>query len=282
MTAQEVGEQIRKNLGAPWRDQSCDIFHAGKPEDTVSGIVTTYAATFEVLRRAAAGGKNMIVSRESPFWDRGRAENTSGAGAPPGRELMLNDPVYRAKKRYMDDHNLVVWRFYDHWAARKQDGQLLGLAKALGWEKYYRPSREPWTAGSGNFVLPPATLRAAAKTIKARLAMRGMRVLGDPSTKISKAALSHGLFLVPELKTILESDPDLIVVGEPVEWEAAPYFQDLIASGKKKGMIILWQEVSEEPGSGEVAAWLRSFLTGIPIEWIPAGEPVWMTPQEAK
>src|SRR6185437_14341958 len=99
---------------------------------------------------------------------------------------------------------------------------------------------------------------------------------GDPQTPVSKAFLSHGFFLVPELQRILEHDPDLVVIGEPVEWEAGPYFEDVVASGKKKGMIVLGQEVSEEPGSGEVAAWLKTFIRCVPVEWMPAGEPVWM------
>jgi putative NIF3 family GTP cyclohydrolase 1 type 2 len=136
---------------------------------------------------------------------------------------------------------------------------------------------EPWAADDRYFALPPTTLREAARTIKARLKMHGMRILGDPQTKVSKAALSHGFFLVPDMEKILqEPGVDLVVIGEPVEWEASPYFADVVSSGQKKGMIVLGQEVSEEPGSGEVGAWLKTFISEVPIEWIPAGEPVWM------
>jgi hypothetical protein len=41
-------------------------------------------------------------------------------------------------------------------------------------------------------------------------------------------------------------------------------------------MVILGQEVSDEPGSGEVASWLKTFIPEVPIEWIPAGEPFWI------
>ena len=30
------------------------------------------------------------------------------------------------------------------------------------------------------------------------------------------------------------------------------------------------------PGSGEVADWLKGFVTEVPIEWIPAGDPFWV------
>jgi len=42
-----------------------------------------------------------------------------------------------------------------------------------------------------------------------------------------------------------------------------------------KALILLGNEVSEEPGSGEVAAWLKTFVSEVPVEWLPAGEPFW-------
>ena len=66
-----------------------------------------------------------------------------------------------------------------------------------------------------------------------------------------------------------------IVAGEPVEWEASEYFEDLIEANMSKGLILLGNEASEDPGSGEVAAWLKTFVTEAPVEWLPAGEPFW-------
>jgi hypothetical protein len=49
-----------------------------------------------------------------------------------------------------------------------------------------------------------------------------------------------------------------------------------VTAGKAKGLILLGDEASEDPGSGEVAAWLEGFVTELPIEWIPAGAPFWV------
>jgi hypothetical protein len=101
-----------------------------------------------------------------------------------------------------------------------------------------------------------------------------MRVIGDPQSSVSKVAVSHGLLLVAELEQILkEPGVEAVVGGEPVEWEAGPYFQDLVAAGLSKGLILIGDEASEEPGSGEVAAWLTTFINEVPVECIPAGEP---------
>src|SRR5262245_20678667 len=70
MTAGEVMERIRKNLGAPWRESTYrDTFKHGGPETTVTGIATTGFVTLSVIRKAAAAGLNMIIPHEVTFWN---------------------------------------------------------------------------------------------------------------------------------------------------------------------------------------------------------------------
>ena len=172
------------------------------------------------------------------------------------------DPTCRFKRDFIQSNNLVVWRFFDNWNARKPDAQLAGLARALG-----------WAGDSGYFPLSHATLKETAAHIKRTLKMKSMRIISDPNTRVTKAALSHGMYQVADLERHMEEPGvDLVVIGEPIEWEASPYFADLVASGQKKGLIVLGQEVSEEPGCGEMANGLRSFLKDVPVEWIPTGE----------
>ena len=110
--------------------------------------------------------------------------------------------------------------------------------------------------------------------MKRKLKCSAPRVIGDPSLRVTRAVLLPGFLLVPRLAAALrDQSVDLIVCGEPVEWEAAPYFMDIIAPGRKIGMITLGNEVSEEPGSGEAAAWLKTFIKEVPVEWVPASEP---------
>src|ERR1700683_315379 len=60
--------RIQKNVGVPWRSQTVDTFKAGDPDTLVTGIATTMMATFDVLERAAASGKNLIVTHEPTFY----------------------------------------------------------------------------------------------------------------------------------------------------------------------------------------------------------------------
>jgi hypothetical protein len=285
ITAQQFIEQIQKSMGSPWMFGT-DVCEAGKPETVVTGIATSFTATFDVLRRAAASGHNLIVTRERPFWSH---ENTvmehSGGSVGPLRSDLIKDPLFQQKNEFFAKSNLVVWRLQENWDARPVDSQLQGLAKALGWEKYYKPKANAtaWSRANNAFTLPPATLLEAVQAMKAKLKCVAPRVIGDPSLRVTRAALLHGFLRVPDLSATL-NDPavDLVVCGEPGEWEAGPYFMDVVASGRKIGMVILGNEVSEEPGSGEVAAWIKSLVKEVPVDWIPAGEPFRVLPEERR
>ena len=285
ITAQSVVELIQRKLGPDWLGAATDNFVAGRPETAVTGIATTYAPSLEVLQKAVASGRNLIISRESPYWRRSYAPGgRASSGNPPPRPSMDGDPVYELKKKYIADNNLVVFRLFQSWNARQPDAQLQGLAKALGWEPYYKPSRNaPWTTNNGFFNLPPTTLREAAKAIKAKLGARSIRVGGDPNAKVTRAALRPGMYLLSDLQALLaEPGVNLVVVGEP-EWEneLSQYSFDLADSGAGVGYIVLGQQISEEPGAGEMARWLKTIITEVPVEWIPAGEPCWMLPEGA-
>lgn len=255
LTAREVVDRIQRQIGPAWKSSPVDRFHSGNGESDVLGIVTTFAPSLEVLRRAVAAKRNMIISREAPFWARGGAQGA-----------IEQDAAYRAKRQYIEANGLILYRLFDNWNARKPDGQLLGLSRALG-----------WTHDNGFVALAPATLQETARSIKRTLKMKSIRVIGDPNTGVTKAVLLHGMCTVRDLEQHLEEPGvDLVVIGEPIEWEASPYFADLVASGQKKGLIVLGQEVSEEPGCGEMANWIKSFIPEVSVEWMPTGEPAWM------
>jgi putative NIF3 family GTP cyclohydrolase 1 type 2 len=275
ITAMEIIGRMQKNLGVPWKDPSTDVFYAGAPNAFISGVATTWTPSLEVLRRAVAAKKNMIITRESPYWLHETATpEYSGAGAHFSREQMAGDATYQFKQDFIAKNNLVIYRFYDKWNARKLNGQLHALTGALSWEKYRE--RDVGSSSHAYFDLPPSSLKQLTVTIQSHLKLRAMRVLGDPQSSVRRIALTHGFLLVPELEEVVgKKGVDVLVTGEPVEWEALPYFEDLISAGKSKGMINLGNEASEEPGSGEVAAWLKSFISEVPVEWLPAGEPFW-------
>ena len=86
---------------------------------------------------------------------------------------------------------------------------------------------------------------------------------------VSRIALGPG-YGVPALT----SSFDVAVGGEAAEAGGnAEYLLDAAAIGQKKGLILLGHMMSEDFGMKEVAEWLQGFVSEVPVEWIPAGEP---------
>lgn len=255
MTGQELVTRIQQKLAAQeiaWRAQSRDTFKAGNPDAQVRGIATTGMATFDVLRRAAAGGHNFVITHEPTFYH--------DPEVPPGLEA---DPTYLAKQRFIAERDLVVWRFHDHAHMMRPDPLVTGSVRALGWTQYALPSNPRI------YVVPTTTLRQLATDVARRLNDHGIRIVGDPEMKVSRIALGPG-YGIPALTPEI----DVAIGGETAESGGnAEYALDAAAAGQHKGMIILGHLMSEDHGMQEVAEWLRTFVSDVQIAFVPAGEP---------
>src|SRR5437764_10306763 len=69
LTAAVIIERIQKHVGVPWRAATVDTIKAGAPDTPVAGIATTFMATFDVLQRAAASRKNLVITHEPTFYN---------------------------------------------------------------------------------------------------------------------------------------------------------------------------------------------------------------------
>ena len=50
-----------------------------------------------------------------------------------------SDATYQFKVDFLRKHDMVVFRFHDHWHARRPDGIATGMVRELGWEKNADP-----------------------------------------------------------------------------------------------------------------------------------------------
>jgi putative NIF3 family GTP cyclohydrolase 1 type 2 len=261
ITSRQVIERIQKNVGVPWREQTVDTFKAGDPDAPITGVAVTMMATYDVLQRAAASGKKLIITHEPTFY--GHFDRTEELEAE-------KDPVYATKAAFIKKHGLVVWRFHDHWHLRRPDGILTGMVRTLGWQAHENP------ANPQLFTLPETSLERLAGDLKKRLGVRTMRVVGDPRLKITKVALSPGASGSQAHRRLLKSDDvEVLVIGEAPEWETTLYADDASAAKQRKALIILGHIPSEQAGMEECARWLKTFVTEVPVEFIPAAEPFW-------
>jgi putative NIF3 family GTP cyclohydrolase 1 type 2 len=266
LTAREVIARIQEHVGIPWMQQTVDTFKAGNPDAEVKGIAVTMMATFDVLQRAAAAGQNLIITHEPTFFNH--------LDKPDDLDQKDNDPVLAAKRAFIEEHGLVIWRFHDHWHRMKQDGIEAGMAHALGWEKFQDSSNQYL------FAIPQTDLEQLAGDLKSRLKIRVMRVVGDPKLKVNKVALVPGASgFAKETRALEISDVQVLITGEPREWETVEYVADAVTEGKPKALIILGHIPSEQAGMEECVRWLKTFVSEVPIEFVPAREPFWAPKQ---
>jgi putative NIF3 family GTP cyclohydrolase 1 type 2 len=256
LTAGDVIARIQKGVGVPWRTPTVDTIKSGSADTPVKGVATTMMATLDVVQRAAAAGKNMVITHEPTFFSH---EDKTDA--------LKDDPTYRFKQDFLDRNNMVVFRFHDHWHAMQPDGIATGMTAALGWEKNVDPKNPR------QFLFDGVTLGALAKQMQDRLKIRSVRVVGDPRLKVHTVAANWGY--AGNLKAFTPPNLDVLVIGETREWELVEYAADTITSGAKKGLIVLGHIPSEQGGMIYCAQWLKTLIPEVPIEFVPAAEPFW-------
>jgi putative NIF3 family GTP cyclohydrolase 1 type 2 len=258
-TAGQIIERIKPHVGVPWRAETVDRIVAGSAETPVKGIATTMMATLDVIERAAAAGKNLVITHEPTFYlHEDKTDNLAG------------DSTYQFKDDFIRKNNITIFRFHDHWHAHRPDGIASGMARELGWEKNADP-QNPRT-----FLFPPMKLSAFAKEIQSRLKIRAMRIVGDPNLAVSRVAANWGYASRdPGIHLLARPDVDAVIIGEAREWEVIEYAQDAISAGKKKALIVLGHIVSEQAGMKYCAEWLKTFVTDVPVEFVAAEEPFW-------
>jgi putative NIF3 family GTP cyclohydrolase 1 type 2 len=262
LTAREVVSRIQAHVGVPWQSETVDTFKAGNPDTPVTGIAVTMMATMEVLERAAASGKNLVITHEPTFYNHLDKLDVL--------EQKEKDPVLAAKLAFIAEHNLVVWRFHDHWHRRNPDGIEAGMAHTLGWEKYQDHKNQYL------FAIPETSLESLVAELKKKLGIHVMRVVGDAQLQIRKAALVPGASGFQKETLALEmNDVDVLVTGEPREWETVEYVADAVTQGRHKALIILSHIPSEQAGMEECTRWLKSFVSDVPVEFVPAKDPFW-------
>ena len=262
LTASEVVQRIQEHVGVPWQKETVDTFKAGDPDTKVTGIAVTMMATFDVLQRAAASGSNLIITHEPTFYN--HLDNFT--------EILQkeNDPVLAEKLAFIKEHHLVVWRFHDHWHKRTPDGIEAGMTHALGWEAFQDKQNQYL------FTIPETTLDKLAAVLKARLELHTMRVVGDPPMKITRVALSPGSAgMQREIGALEKPDIQLLITGESREWETVEYAADAVSEKRNKALIILGHIPSEQAGMEECTRWLKTFVSEVPVNFVPAPQPFW-------
>lgn len=258
-TAEQFIALIIKNTGSSAIRNTVDVIKEGDPQTAVNGIITCMFATMDVLKQAVSKNCNLIIVHE-PLYYNHLDEN----------KMFINDPVYLEKKRYINDHKLVIWRFHDYIHSMKPDGIEAGMVAKLGWNDYL-------VKGTTNqFTLPETTLTELLKNLKKVFPGNAFYVIGKPDMKLSNVWLAAG---APGSQThfnFLENKHvDVVLAGEAPQWETYEYTRDAVIQGRNKAIIFLGHIPSEEAGMDYCASWLKTFVKGVPVYFVECGPSYW-------
>ncbi|HLZ15748.1 MAG TPA: Nif3-like dinuclear metal center hexameric protein, partial [Cyclobacteriaceae bacterium] len=197
-SAGELIQTIINNTGSAPVPNTVDIIKEGDPETPVTGIVTCMFATMDVLKKAVEKNSNLIIVHEPLYYN--HLDKT---------EKFQKDSVFLMKKKFINDHNLVIWRFHDYIHRIQPDGVISGMVEKLGWEKN-KVAGNPY-----KFSFPQITLQAFLESLKRTFPQNTVNVVGNGSMKLS------GVMFVPgasgadaQIQALRDNSIQVVVAGE--------------------------------------------------------------------
>ncbi len=253
-TVKNIIDKIMDAVPQGIRQDTVDTLKCGDPNMNVTGIVSTFIVTMDVIKKAETLGANFIITHEPTWYDhRDEVE-----------KWLKDDPVVEKKKKALAKKNIAVWRFHDNWHRYNPDGILTGMAHKLGWEKYQGAVNQQL------FIRDPITLKHLAEELKKIFKLKTIRVIGRPEHKISRIGLTVGAYGGEYQVKFLSkhADVDALVCGETVEWQTGEYVRDATLQGREISLVILGHVLSEQEGMNYLVEWLKPKVPGLPIHYV--------------
>ncbi|MDH3649565.1 MAG: Nif3-like dinuclear metal center hexameric protein, partial [Saprospiraceae bacterium] len=197
VTIQEVIDGIMQHIPGDRRSNTVDTVKTGDPEMICKGIVTTFLATADVIKKATALGANLIITHEPTFYN--HLDETS---------WLTDDPVYQAKRSLIDEHNIVIWRFHDYWHQHRPDGILQGFLEEMTWQQYVDPDTDNLC------IVPEMSLLTLGRLLKTKLELERPFMIGDPDLPCQRIGVMLGAWGGRmQMGMLGQVEMDAIVVG---------------------------------------------------------------------
>lgn len=205
VTAQDVIDLIVENTtGSPLPpEKTVDTFKAGDPAQEVTGIVTTFLATLEVLKKAKDIGANLVITHEPTYYN--HLDKV---------DALVADPVFEAKHRFIQESGVVIRRLHDYWHLRKPDGILSGLVQRLELRQIHPDNNRIYD-------IAKITFQDLCNKCKQALCVGNLRVVGNPSMVCRRIGLFAGWGGAtggPQIELLSKEDADVVICGETAEW----------------------------------------------------------------
>ena len=260
VTVQDVIDIIIGNTtGEPLPpERTIDTLKSGHPDQEVTGIATTFLASLEMLEKTHELGANLVLTHEPTYYN-----HTDSV------DMLKGDPVYDAKREFIEESGIAIWRMHDYWHLHEPDGIINGLVHRLDLRQLYPDDKRLYD-------MPEISFKDLCGRCKKELKIEHLRVVGDPQMMCRKIGLFcgwGGVMGEPQIELLVKKGVDVVICGETAEWTTCEYARDAVTAGIGKGLIVLGHANSEEPGMEDVVEWLKPKLPGVPIYHVRASDP---------
>ncbi len=243
-----------KKIGT-WVDweNTVDRFIIGDPGTEVTGIAVAWQSRTDALKEAVKRGCNLFVTHEPTFY-RHREDSDS----------IFSDPQAAAKKLFILDNGLVIYRCHDVWDQMPEIGIVDSWAKLLGLGR--RVASAQFTAVHES---PARTLGELAKHVAAATEYVGqpwVEMVGDPEKAVSKVGIGCGAII--RVRDMIDLGADVIIGTDD---GTRYWYTGAWALETGTPLIIVNHASSEEPGLRNLAAYIAEQFMPVKTEFIPQG-----------
>ena len=262
MKVKEVVDRILSAANTPPIPETCDQLMAGDWDYEVTGIVSTFMATVDVIKETISNGANLIITHEPTYFT-----------ARDQTDWLKEDEVFKLKQDLIVRNKINIWRFHDHMHRIRPDLIYVGLNEELGWEQY-RTLNDPHC-----YLIPTTTVEKLSVFLKEKLNVKAVQIIGSKNSNVERVgflvgggSLGLGSEQMP-MELMRNKQLDVIVCGEILEWTLCAYVRDAAQLGLNKSLIILGHNRTEEVGMKHLPIWLEKLFPDLPISFLEAGEP---------
>lgn len=243
---------------ADWIDpaRTVDKIIVGDPDAEIRRVLVTWISSFGALRAAAERGVDMLITHEPTFWK--HADEL---------ENVESSEIGRAKKRFVDEHGLVILRNHDVWDRMPQVGIPWAWARFLGLGD--TPAAVGPRGYQHRYDVDAVPLGEFARAMAARTATIGeacVQVRGDLDQPVSRIGVGTGCAC--SIGVYQEMGCDLSIVCDDGSCYWGPIQQ---AADMDHPVIRVNHGTSEEPGMATMTAYINEHLSGVAAEHLPHG-----------
>jgi putative NIF3 family GTP cyclohydrolase 1 type 2 len=257
MKAYELQSYLR-SLNGGWMDleNTVDTFKSGPPGSEVRGIAVSWMSYTAALHQALELGCNVFITHEPTYFDHFDGASERGLA-------MFEISKVRAKRQFIEDHDLIILRCHDLWDQMPQIGipdawaNWLELGQAINGGGYFRIYDV-----KGRTAIEMAQQVAEHTQV---LGQEAVQLIGPAEKSVSRLAIGTGA-ITPFLTFVEQYNADIAICTDDgfVYWRDGAFAVDM-----QIPVIIVNHTVSEEAGMINLAAHLQSEFPDIPVHHIP-------------